>query len=125
MSISESGPRAMRRQLFALFHVLPVANVGTANVLGLIEHQLIDAVAFLVRVFVLHDLFVFAGLARRFALMAGTGAQGTGNQLAALVVIAGLDVLKHEAPGELALLLFHAYDALDGRDAITGSHVPE
>jgi len=74
---------------------------------------------------VLLDLLVLAGIARRFALMAGTGAQATGQELAALVVIAGLDVLKNQAPGELALLLFDSYDALDGADAITWPHVPE
>ena len=125
MSISESGPRAMRRQLFALLHLLPVSNAGTANVLRLIEHHLIDAVPFLVRILVLHDLFVLAGVARRLALMAGARAQGTGDQFAALVVIASLDVLKHETPRELALFLFHSDDALDRTDAITRTHVPE
>ena len=118
-------PARDRRQLFAFFDVLPVANVGATNVLGLIEHDLIDAIVFLVRVFVLLDLLVLAGIARSFAFMTRAGAQGTRNQLAALVVVASFDVLQHQAPGELALLFFDADDALDRGDAIARPHVPE
>src|SRR5258708_3577478 len=117
-------PTRNGRQLFAFLHVFPVTNIGPANLLWLIEHHLVDAVAFLVRVFVLHDLFVLAGIASSFALMTRTRAQGTGNQLAALVVIASLDVLDYQASGELALLLFQAYDSLNLGTAITRAPFP-
>ncbi|MNX38549.1 hypothetical protein D3C86_688910 [compost metagenome] len=119
------GAARNRGQFFAFLHFFPIAHIGATDVLRLVQHHLVDAVALFVGVFVLDDFLVLAGVACRLAFMARARAQGAGNQFTALVVVAGLHVLQHQAARELAFLFLHAHHAFDRGDAVTGAHMAE
>src|SRR5690606_8403442 len=66
-----------------------------------------------------------AGVTCGLALVAGAGAQGACNQLAASVVVRSLHVLQHQATGELAFLFFHAHYALHRGNTVARTDVAE
>src|SRR6202008_3421911 len=85
--------------LFAFLDLFPAADVAAPHVLFLVEDGLVDVLEFLGRVLVGLDVRVLAGVTGGLALVAGAGAEHPGDQFAALVGVAGLDVLQHQGAG--------------------------
>ena len=72
-------------QFLAFLDFVPVAHVGPAHVLFLIEDGVVDVREILGGIFVGLDVVILAGIARRLALMPGAGAERAGDEVAVLV----------------------------------------
>ena len=112
-------------QFLAFLHFVPIAHVGAAHVLFLVEDRVVDMSEFLGGIFVGLDVVILAGFARGLALVPGAGAQRAGDDIAELVGKGRLDILHNQRAGELRFLDVDADNALDRGDAVTGTDVAE